>query len=77
MVSFIADLLGLIEPVNKMLQAREISYSASVPLIDACIEKIRSMRNDEEFSKYAEAGEKLIQNEDEEEIRRPARRVLF
>lgn len=80
LVNFIADLLGLIEPVNKMLQAREISYSASVPLIDGCIEKIKSMRNDDEFLKYAEAGENLIQNENEdgEEILAiPVRRVLF
>lgn len=73
LVNFIADLLGFIEPINKMLQAREISYSASVPLIDSCIEKIRSMRNDEEFLKYTEAGDKLIQNEDE--MRTPARQV--
>lgn len=60
-----------------MLQAREISYSTPVPLIDSCIEKIRSMRNDAEFSKYAGASDELIQNEDEEEIPALARRVLF
>lgn len=59
LIGFIADLLSEIEPVNKMLQGREISYTAAVPLINNCVEKINGFRCDEEFLKYREAGEQL------------------
>lgn len=78
LVNFMADLLGEIEPVNKMLQGQEIAYSSAVPLIESCIEKIKLMRNDEAFSKYEEAGENLVENEDEEvPVPVAARRVIF
>lgn len=76
LVNFVADLLGEIEPINKMLQSREISYSAAVPLIDSCVEKIKAMRTDEQFSKYAESGESLIED-GYEEVTVAVRRVIF
>lgn len=73
LVNFLADLLDTIEPVNKMLQSREIAYSAVMPLINSCIEKIKLMRNEEVFSEYEKAGETLIH--EEEPV--AARRVIY
>lgn len=59
LVGFMADLLGAIEPLNKLLQGREIGYATAVPLIETCVKHLEDMRSDEKFSEYREAGVSL------------------
>lgn len=66
---FLIGLLSEMEPMNKMLQSREIGSTAAVPLINNCVEKIKSMRSDEEFLKYRETGEQLNDDFEYEEPR--------
>lgn len=59
LVGFMADLLGAIEQVNRLLQGREIGYATAVPLIETCVTHLNDMRSDEKFWEFREAGEAL------------------
>lgn len=44
-------MLGKIEPVNKILQRREVGYRQAMPVIKAVRENVKAMRTDDSFAK--------------------------
>lgn len=49
MLLFLKELLDIVEPVNKMLQSREMSYRTAMPLINVVIDEIKKLKTDDHF----------------------------
>lgn len=52
MLLFLRRVLDLLEPANKLLQSREMSYVTAMPLIDLVIEDIKKLQNEESFNEF-------------------------
>lgn len=47
LLCFMCELLGVIEPANRLLQSREVGFRKAMPIIDAVMEKLVGLRTDE------------------------------
>lgn len=46
------DLLDVIEPANQILQKRDVGFRLSMPVIDAVLESVQSLRTDEAYNSF-------------------------
>lgn len=69
MLIFVTELLGLIEPADKILQNRQMGYREAQPVIQATIGKIRELRSK---GKFEEIKIKMIAMIDENPTAQPA-----
>ncbi|XP_055307890.1 uncharacterized protein LOC129572014 [Sitodiplosis mosellana] len=64
MLLFLKTVLDLLEPTNKLLQSREMSYVTAMPLIDLVIEEMKKMQNEENYNDFqSKATEFMTTNE--------------
>lgn len=52
MLLFLKRVLDILEPANKLLQSREMSYVTAMPLIDLVIEDMKKLQNEESFNGF-------------------------
>lgn len=63
MLLILKRVLDILEPVNKMLQSHEMSYSTATPLIDFVIEEMKNMQEDQIYDEIqAKADAFLAEN---------------
>lgn len=60
MLVVMKDLLQLIEPVDKLLQARSTGYRDALPLIQTVLDLITAKRTNDEFEKYIDQSVTLL-----------------
>lgn len=71
LLHFLHELLNILEPANKILQRRDIGFRLAMPVIEAVLNSVQSLRTDESFDRFLKSTQDVM--DQFEHLRRPQR----